>query len=288
MKTRIKTKDPSVGNRTIKARNYDTVYRNLLARKTDFGGHPLLAVGRQGSGKTSFLIHYYRRQRNFNEVEERFFWRGMRKCQFTKVPEWEKDRVQLFKLEGLTLKFYEGSKELPQDEFNVTRFSNYKDLWQKADPGDLNVVYLPNPTDFMDLLAWLVDYPRKGWASLFLDEIEDVAPDTASGDLWKKVGNFSDSVKECRKTQTSMLGATQTAAEFDWRPRRKVSYFLMCPGSPSINETRVWQRAIDGLKDHELSNIEIGEAWLASRNSNFEKIGFPGYPARRKLKVRIE
>ncbi len=288
MKTKIETRDPSVGKRTIKAKHYETVYRNLLARKPDFGGHTFLSTGRQGSGKTSFLIHYYRRQRDFNQVKEKFFWRGMKKCQFPKVPSWEKEHIELFKLDGLNLRFYEKDEELPEDEFEVTPFSNFKNLWEKADYGDFNVVYLPNPTDFMDLLGWLVDEPRSGWTTLFLDEVEDVAPDTASGDMWDKVGDFSDSVKQCRKTQTSMLGATQTISEFHWKPRRKISYFLMCPGSPSISETRVWQRAIDGLDDHELHNVEVGQAWLASRNSNFEKISFPGYPARRKLKVRIE
>lgn len=287
MKNKIRVRDPTIGTKTIKANGYSLVQRNLLARKLDFGGHTFLATGRQGSGKTSYLIHNYRRQREFNEVNEKFFWRGMRKCQFPKIPEWEKDRIQLFKLDGLDLTFYEEDKKLPDDEFDVKPFENFQDLWGQADYGDFNVVYLPEPTDFMDLLTWLVDAPRKGWASIYLDEIEDVAPDTASGDMWTKVGEFSDAAKECRKTQTSMLGATQTISEFHWKPRRKISYFLMCPGSGSINETRVWQRSIDGLEDHELGDIDVGQAWLASRNSNFDKIGFHGYPNRRKIKVRI-
>lgn len=283
--TEISLRDPTLGWQDETRINYPPVLQALTERDPALGGHTLLATGKTGSGKTSWLLHHWRRLREYNGNNEKFFWRGMNLVQWTKIPDWEQDKVKLFAEDGLTLEFWDQTGPI-EDQPEIEYFSSFQKLWDKADTGDFNVIYLPEATDFMDFLDWLVNEPRKGWATLMLDEVEDVAPDDAGGELWGKVGKFKDALKQCRKSLTSCYGATQTISEFHWKARRKIGYFLLCPGSPAVSETRVWQRSIDALEDHQIKNIEVGQAWLAAKNSNFNKISFPGYPTERKLKVK--
>jgi hypothetical protein len=255
------------------------LWPKLLDRRSDLGGVCMLATGRMGSGKTSLLLHIARRLLEhklelkakpeplaYSEkliLDEKLLWRGDTPAEWRKLPD-RFERV-VFVREGLDLKFYRNSELIDQP---IVRFSTFEELVSKANPLALNVVYLRDAWDFMDLTTYVVNMPALRWTSLFYDEVEDIAAAYESGEKWHRVKMFSDAVKRSRKRRVSIYMATQGKSDIDHRVLRKIMYWAILPGARRVKDSRIWQRAIDKLK--------LGEYWLGTMGS-FSKLAFPPY-----------
>ena len=128
-------------------------------------------VGPQGSGKTSLGLHFADRiMEKF--PEEILFYRDSVESpvQFNRL-----NKYQIFCENGLRLKFRDYSSN---DYFYipVTVFNGFAELYEKAKPGQLNVVYFIHEYTWIDFLNYLRRHMHKGsgWKSVFLEEYEDV------------------------------------------------------------------------------------------------------------------
>ena len=66
--------------------------------------------------------------------------------------------------------------------------------------------------------------------------------------MWKKIKDFSETVKEIRKCNINLFTNTQTITDIDYRVRRKLMVKVFLPGAIRDPTSRVTQRAIDNLR----------------------------------------
>jgi len=273
----------------------------LYMRNPEQGAGTAQAVGTMGSGKTTLLIRTvikimeakdWRGERLVSRVTnkedpsaenmqsildrvraEKLFWRGQISCQWARIPE-EVPKI-VWISDSLDLEFTVDRGGFTEQK---KRFSTVEELVDSADPQSVNVVYTENALKLIDLVRYLVfDKPYTSWASVFCDEWEDIAPLNMPSPYREHVNRLKNALKEARKRRVSFYGATQQRSEIDWQCLNKVMYWLFLKGAKPPGDSRVWQRAIDGLG--------MGEAFFTDR-SLFERIKFDNYPPVRNVNVR--
>lgn len=245
----------------------------LLERDIDFGGTNCLVLGRLGSGKTSLLVHIFKRllemQGEDDRPEEYLWWRGQKTCQWAKF-----DDIldyQIFAPEGMKIEFI---TEEGQKNVDVQRYTNYTDLLDKGELGQVNVVYF----DTGNLINFIEKTQERSfeWHSFGCDEADNIAPWPASGDAHDRAMKAADIVKETRKNKTSFYANTQGWGSLHWALKYKFMSKIFLVGAPKPKDAPVWKSAIRGL--------ELGQGWLTS-GGQFQKISFDPYPTQEDVKA---
>lgn len=239
------------------------IKRRIMLRDSAIGGIVLECLGVQGSGKTSLMLSIAQDivQTYPNEL---VFWRDsyFSQCQFNRFKKW-----MIHVADGVNLQF----KNIDQDRVvNVptTMFNGFDELLANARPRQLNVVYLQNNHEYIDLIRYL--RLHKGFQSLFIDEYEDIAPLRCSGEQWKKNELLSNEFKHIRRGLVNLFCDTQNPSDVDWRVRSKIMCHAYLYGSKVDGQSPINQGAVNNLK--------IGQWYMDYGFALFGKGNFNSFP----------
>lgn len=222
----------------------DKILTALLSQEQDYGGAFAYITGAMGGGKTSAMFFLLR----FNQEafpEQKIF-----------LSETYDAPLQCFKLgtdnihfmikDGEDIVFRDRNNHLALVNVYPTRFSDYKDLYDKAIPGKINVVLFGDRTKWMEFIAYLRHVGE--WVHIYIDEIGEVVPSSTSGKLYKRIGQFSIFIKDVRKCTMKIITNTQSVRDMDWRLLEKFMFRVFLPGAMADRKhSRVTQPAIDNL-----------------------------------------
>lgn len=242
------------------------ILERIFKRDKAEGGVSVETVGPQGSGKTSFDLHIATKIME-KYPEELIFYRDSVESpvQFNRVDNW-----RIYAEEGVSLKFRDYSTNRYFD-LPVYVFKDFDELYEKAKPGLLNVVYFKKEYTWIDFLNYLRRHMHRGsgWKSVFLEEYEDISPQYAAGKGWQKNLIYSKNAKNIRKGLVSTFANTQSKGDVSHLVRSKLMMHSYLRGSKVDDISPIDQRAVDKLR--------VGEA-LIDFGSNFGKITFKAFP----------
>lgn len=262
-------------------------------RNVNPGGNAVEFVGASGSGKTSLffnLVEDFARNEQENEL---MFWRESldTPIQFVKYPKFD-----IFVEKGMEIDILDQNNDGQVIDFPMKKFGhvpkiNYKvelenepdtedvedneekkreqdEVFEKickmADPNRLNVIFFKRRSTWIDLIRYLKEIPT--WHDVFIDEYEDIFPNQNSGDEWWRIEWAKKNLKQVRKGLTNVFGNTQSTSDVDWRVREKMTIWGYMPGGVPDKKSPVKNGAVRGL--------EIGQAWLDWKRSDYGKINF--------------
>jgi len=233
------------------------ILERIHCHNEDYGGVFVEITGAQGSGKTSVMLSFM----NYilkHHPDEKVFWSSSYEAplQFLKVGDLNKIHWMVMKDSGV--KFYNrltGQEIHPE----VTYFKGFEDCYNKAIPGKCNAVFFGKRYKWMEFIKYMRRIYE--WKHVFIDEFGEVAPSDQKGRMWKKIRDFSETVKEIRKCNINLFVNSQTATDVDYRVRRKIMIKIFLPGAKADKTSRISQRAIDNLgRDPERGNFAFLDA----------------------------
>ena len=130
----------------------------ILQHNDEFGGVYVEVTGAQGAGKTSvmlswmeyILLHY---------PDEKIFWSSSYDAplQFLKFVEKDEDfeKIHIMVKEGSDVIFRDRKAKGRVLDLNITYFTDFEDLYEKARPGKCNAVFFGNRYTWMDFIHYL-------------------------------------------------------------------------------------------------------------------------------------
>lgn len=246
--------------------------REILAKDMPHGGVAVMATGKPGAGKTTLLIGIARRLID----SELCIFRGMK-------------TGQAFRFPGhLKILAYQCKPKFHDQKGNpiktkVTVAKTFDEVLTKTELGKLNVLYMPFQNEvrcWIEFSRFLIGrFPAKYasiFISLFFDEFEDLAPKPSSSTA-KDTAEFTEQMRDFRKTFVSFYCATQQYFDIHWWPRGKINYMVYLKGAfIPRTEKRVKQGLIDNLK--------LGQGIISG--SFFSPFTFRNYPPKKVVVVR--
>jgi len=239
----------------------------LLSQKADYGGAFCYITGAQGGGKTSamfFMIEYTLQMFPNQKLFLSETYDAPLQCFKTK----NLDKIRFYVKKGSKVVFRDRHKHLEQTHLKETYFDDFDDLWNKALPGYINVVFFGDRTEWMRFVEHLRHVGE--WCHVYFDEIGEVIPSDTSGAMHKKIGQFSVFSKDIRKCMLKVITNTQSVRDMDWRVRDKFMFRIFLPGAMADKHCRVTQKAIDNL----VGNEHHGNDAYISRFGDFGLITF--------------
>lgn len=244
-----------------------TILRQLLGQRDEYGGALCYITGAMGGGKTSamlswmvYTLMYYPKQKIFfSETYDA-------PLQSFKL---KRENVKFFVKEDSGVVFRDLNRKLKITNLGEEKFSSFEELWEKAESGKINTVFFGDRTIWMEFIAYM---RHKGeWVHVFIDEIGEVIPSNSSGRLHKRIGQFAIFAKDFRKCRMKVISNTQSVRDMDWRMLDKFMYRVFLPGAMADRQhSRVMQRAIDHLD----SNEKKGNEAYIDRLGKFGLISF--------------
>lgn len=247
----------------------EKILNRIFLRDKSEGGFSLETVGPSGSGKSSLDLHIVTKIMEMYPDEIVFYRDSCESpVQFNRVDDWE-----IFAEKGITLRFrdYDTNEYFKQP---VTCFNSFEDLYNKAKPKQLNVVYFDEDLKWIDFLNFLRRHMHRGsgWKTVVMEEYEDIAPQYASGRWWKKNVFYSKNAKNIRKGLVNTLNNTQAKCDVSFFIRSKLMMRSYLQGAHVDNDSPIIQEAVNKLS--------VGEC-LIEFGSRFGLITFlPFYPRR--------
>ena len=209
------------------------------------GGILSLVTGGMGSGKTSVMLSFADYTLK-HHPDEKLFWSN---TYFAPIQSLrigiEKHHIMVKEDSNVT--FHDRAQRLKEIKPNVTRFSDFNDLYDKAIPGKLNCVFFGQRNTWMDFVHYLRGVGE--WAHVYIDELSELCPAFTSGDLFKQIGRFSVDLKEIRKCMVTVHTNTQALPDVDHRIRTKIMLRIFLPGAKTGKESRMDQDALDALEE---------------------------------------
>lgn len=243
----------------------------IFQRDKAEGGVSLETIGPQGSGKTSFDLHIAERVMS-KYPEELLFYRDSVESpvQFNRIDNW-----RIYVEEGASLRFRDYGANSYFD-VSTTRFRDFNELYEKAQPSMLNVVYFKKEYTWIDFLNYLRRHMHRGtgWKSVFFEEYEDIAPQYAGGKQWRKNLLYSKNAKNIRKGLVSTFANTQAKGDVSFFIRNKLMMRSYLGGAKVDDISPIVQQAVDKLR--------MGEC-LIDFGSRFGKITFKAFPPGKKI-----
>jgi hypothetical protein len=244
----------------------------IFQRDPSQGGCFVEATGAQGCGKTSLLLGFATkiiRQR----ADEIVLWR-----ESVNAPvQWNKfdGEVQILVEKKYKIKIRRQDDRSIAKEIELHYFEGFEELFSLLRTGCLNVIYFKEGFTWVDLLKQLVMKP--GFKSIFWDEYEDLLPEHSSGTQWKKNGEFSNVIKQVRKGGITLVCATQSNSDVDFRVRKKLNLWIYMYGAKLDAQSPVSVGAIHSLR--------IGSAWIDSGHCLFGQFTFPPFKPKKDIYI---
>lgn len=239
----------------------EKILKRIYLRDPHEGGMDLEATGPKGCGKTSLVFDIAQHIMKYNP-EELVFMRDRYESpvQFNRFNHW-----RIFAENGMTLRF---RNILTNQRFNlpVTTFDNYQEVYEQAEPGTINVVYLKDEYNWIRTDG-LIDFIRRHshrsgnkhldqtistpvWKTVIFTEYEDVCPINESKPIWSYCKEFTAIMKETRKGLTSSFFDTQNSWDCDHRVRGKITMKAYLKGSKVDHISPIEQGAVNNLKEY--------------------------------------
>jgi len=240
----------------------ENIIKRMHSQDMDVGGVLTQVTGGQGTGKTSIMLSFARLTWQ-KYPEQKIFWSECYKAPLQSLKGGMKN-THFMVAEGSGVTFHDRNNKLEDitDIIRPTYFKlkenngdiDFSDLYAKAKCGKINVVFFGNRYKWIDFLGWLRDCGE--WVHVYIEEFAEIAPTNPGGDLWKKMIEFADILKDVRKCMINVYTNTQTPAEVDWRIRKKYMVRIYLPGAKVEGHgyTRVRQDAVDNLLRHPKGN----------------------------------
>jgi len=238
----FRKEEPRISRQEIEGRK---ILYSIHEHDTDSGGYFIEITGMPGSGKTSAMLSLANYTLNHHPTEK-VFWSNSygTPLQFFKIGE---GKWKILVQEGSGIKFFDRVTRKEVTNLDITYFKDFEDLYFKSEGGKLNAVFFADRTMWMDFIKFLRSI--YGWHHIYIDEMGEVIPNSSSGKLYRKIGDFSIKVVgEIRKCNLNVIYNTQSIADLDYRPRRKLQLKVFLPGAKVDGVTRIKQTAIDSLR----------------------------------------
>ncbi|NJE08561.1 ATP-binding protein [Thermococcus sp. M39] len=250
----------------------------FLSRRPEKGGNVGIITGEQGSGKTTLMLLLAKNLIGKDIV----IWRGRFLAQWHRFPNWEeKVRILVHKddnIEFLKLP-YDGSPATKLEIPDLVTYESAEDVLRLAKKDKLNVVYEPpgyrisdelvkdvkertgrtispdkleeeKPAYFwFELLYRLLVRRDRRWYSVFIDEVDDIFPETPKGAQFALQDWMKDIVKDLRKGWVSLIMSTHTLKNVDWRIRTKIPTRIYLRGAEVEQGSIVRKQVVLGLRD---------------------------------------
>ena len=200
-------------------------------------------TGMPGSGKTSVMcsLSNYTLKHHPNEL---IFWSSSygNPLQFFMIGD---NKWNILIKRNSNIMFFDRIQGI-ETNLNVTYFEDFDDLYNKSKKGVLNCPFFGDRIVWMDFIEWLMG--KHGWHHVYIDEFSEVCPSMQKGDLFKKIGDFTNhSLGQMRRCLMNIVYNTQSYVDVDYRPRRKWMLKIFLPGAKADGVSRVQQKAIDNL-----------------------------------------
>jgi len=258
------------------------ILRRIHEHDENAGGNFVEITGMPGSGKTSVMLSFINYTLKYHP-NEKVYWSNSygTPLQFVKLGE---GKWTLLVESGSGIKFYNRMTGKEVTNLDVTYFDSFEDLYLKAVPGKCNAVFFKDRHVWMEFVKFLRS--KYGWHHIYIDEFGEVCPSDSDGDLWKRIGEFAiRTVGEVRKCCINVVYNTQSVADIDYRPRRKLMIKIYLPGAKRDGMSRVTQKAIDRLiRDPKHGNFAYLDAIGVFGCVQFKDIFIP--PAHMSLEAR--
>lgn len=236
----------------------------IFKRDFSIGGSFTECTGSQGCGKTSLLLGFAEKIiRTY--PGELVLWRESIDC----PAQWNKfnGEVRILVEKNYKITIRNQVDRSIAKEIEIIYFEGLDELLSLLKPSCLNVIYFEMGYSWVDLIKKLIVKP--GFKTLLWDEYEDLLPEHSSGIVWKKNGEFSNALKQVRKGCISLICATQSNSDVDFRVRKKLNSWIYMYGSRPDSMSPISLNAIHSLR--------IGAAWIDSGHCLFGEFTFPAY-----------
>lgn len=266
-----------------------------LMTRSEEGGRVAMLTGAMGTGKSTLMVHFLR---SALELDKYIIWRLRPSDSITYLPDW-KNRVVLFKHEMTDIELYEfgsfGRREVT-DEIKIIDYRTATDVIENLKPHVVNLVadpefieidpnfrmyilrkgkvVLPDNIRFLegyifwyDLLFQLVEFSDGSWRSIFIDEIDDIAPAYSLGIQWRIINWFKDALKDFRKARMSLYATAHSYTDIDSRLVDKIPTWIFFSGA------KVPKRSL--VNKTEPAYLEKGEVILEDAKIGFGRARFP-------------
>lgn len=237
----------------------------IFQRDPSQGGIFVEATGAQGSGKTSLLLGFATKIIRDNPTEL-VLWRESANCPC----QWNKfdGEVRILVEKKYKIKIRRQDDRSIAHDIEVRYFEGFVQLFTMLKPGCLNVLYFREASSWVELLKQLVMTP--GFKSIFWDEYEDLLPEHSSGIIWKTNATFSQVIKQVRKGGITLVCATQSNSDVDFRVRKKLNMWIYMYGAKLDSQSPITPAAIHSLR--------IGSAWIDSGHVFYGQFVFKAFP----------
>jgi energy-coupling factor transporter ATP-binding protein EcfA2 len=231
----------------------ERIIKRIFAHNPDSGGSTVEILGAPGSGKTSLLLFFASTIKEMYP-KEKIYWSDVYNAPIQSIKIGQDNwNLMVQKNSGIT--FHDRDKKLKQIYPELTEFESFADLVEKAKPDKINSIWFPDRKTWMDFISYS---KRIGeWTHIFLDEGSEIFPSCLSGSSWHRVGRFAnEDVAELRKCMCNLFFDTQSPSDCDSRVRGKITIRIMMPGSRKDRNSRIYQEAIDNLKEDHVHGSE--------------------------------
>lgn len=248
------------------------IFENILIHNPDQGGSVVEVTGAMGSAKSSVLLTIASDVMKRNPTDK-IFWSNTfnSPVQFPKIGKGN----YIILLEDKIITIHDRNKDSKEVNCGQVYFTDFKDLYTKAQPGKLNAVFFKDRARWIDFVHYLRGVNQ--WCYILVDEMAEIAPAQMPGGEWnEKMKSFSNDLAELRKCFVSLIYNTQSVSDIDYRVRHKVMIKVYLPGARKDHVSRVTQKAIDNLKeDHIKGNQAYIEQFGKFGKLRFTKIFKP-------------
>jgi hypothetical protein len=224
-------------------RNALWILNRIHKHNSASGGVFSLITGSQGAGKTGVMLSFINYTlKHFSK--ERIFFSSCYNAplQFTKLP---LNKINIMVLDGSGVTFHDRNNHLVEIKPRVTYFKDLPDLWNKSKPGMVNCVFFGDRTQWIELIHYLREVGE--WVHVYIDELSEICPAFTSGEMFKRIGDFSLDCKEIRKCQMCVHTNTQATQDIDHRVLTKIMLNIFLPGSHKAKFSRILQSVLDNL-----------------------------------------
>lgn len=217
--------------------------QSIYKRDVNAGGSFTEISSAPGAGKTALTLSLGKQiiKRSPNELVYFSSAYGS-PLQFFRIPH------KIYVQEDLDLIFWNRNKEQPV-EIKHIRFKDFEDLYNKSSPGVLCCPFFGSRENWMNFTEFLLS--KRGWKTVLIDEISEVAPAGARDELYKKIEYFAEhTLTQARKCFVTVIGNTQVYSGTHWKVRRKLNNRIYLPGAIVESKVvRVWQKSVDNLRE---------------------------------------
>lgn len=261
--------------------------KNFFVRDPEQGGRLALITGVQGSGKTTLMLIIAKKLFE----KEYIVWRGRDLAQWHRFHDYWKnvvlfvhknDEIEILKLP------YNGGSATVVDDVKIIRYETPDEIIRRLRKTKINVVYEPSFYRITDELAYeilarcnlyisperrkmmkssyfwfefffrLLRRPDRRWISVFLDEVDDIMPETPKGLQWTLQEWMKDTTKDLRKAFVSVNASTHILTNVDWRIRSKFQIRIYLKGAQIEKGSLIRNKSITQRLQPGMALIEWG------------------------------